>query len=476
MNFKQDKALCYPLFVALFPVMFWYSENAREAFLVDVLGTGAIVLGVTIAVTLVLRLFIKDPIKVAALVIVLLVVFFSYGLARNVLLFRLDLAFGAEPYLSRILVALAIFFSAVIVLWRWDLSLFVHVVTVASLALLAFNVIRVVSVSFGSPEDLLIDGTPPEEVKFAPADTEHLPDFYYIVVDGYSRADFIKENYYYDNVGFIESLTEKGFYVVEEASGNYSHTWMSTASTLSMKYLVESDDEFSLVEEIPVVRALKNLDYKYVHVQSGRGVSKRNRNADIELYDKSGRKIFVNEFSRAMFDWTLAAPVAGDVGVRIDDLFVQNKATSFRKSIGWLDSIPNIPDPTFAFSHVYPMHTPFIFLSDGSIRSDATVPPGIELGRELYVEALIYTNRTLETLVDNILDRSENAPVIIIQGDHSAWGLPWSLHIEEEDILERTAIFNAIYVPEYCRTGFYPNMTPVNTFRLILNNCLGSNL
>ena len=204
----------------------------------------------------------------------------------------------------------------------------VHVVTVASLALLAFNVIRVVSVSFGSPEDLLIDGTPPEEVKFAPADTEHLPDFYYIVVDGYSRADFIKENYYYDNVGFIESLTEKGFYVVEEASGNYSHTWMSTASTLSMKYLVESDDEFSLVEEIPVVRALKNLDYKYVHVQSGRGVSKRNRNADIELYDKSVRKIFVNEFSRAMFDWTLAAPVAGDVGVRIDDLFVQNKATS----------------------------------------------------------------------------------------------------------------------------------------------------
>ena len=41
-------------------------------------------------------------------------------------------------------------------------------------------------------------------------------------------------------------------------------------------------------------------------------------------------------------------------------------------------------------------------------------------------------------------------------------------------VLERMAIFNAYYLPEYCRSGLYPTTTPVNTFRIILNSCLGT--
>ena len=224
---------------------------------------------------------------------------------------------------------------------------------------------------------------------------------------------------------------------------------------MSLRYMQPYDDEIALVNEVTIAQALKNLDYKHVHIQSGRGITKRNNRADIELYDEGPKHLLVNEFSSAVLNWTLAAPLAGDIGVKINDPFIRNKASAFRKSIGWLESVPNIKGPTFTFSHLYPLHTPYVFLKDGSVRPNATVPPDTELGRELYVEAVIYTNSVLEQTVDKLLSESETEPIIIIQGDHSAWGMPWSLHIAKDELAQRTAVFNSIYLPENCRTGLY---------------------
>ena len=42
--------------------------------------------------------------------------------------------------------------------------------------------------------------------------------------------------------------------------------------------------------------------------------------------------------------------------------------------------------------------------------------------------------------------------------------------------LETTSILNAILVPERCRGALYPSVTPVNTFRVILDGCIETSL
>jgi len=478
---KEHWILFYPLVLAALPVIIWYSENAREAFLSEVMGTLVVSLLATAVVTAITRILIKDDVKAVAVVYVLLLVFFSYGVARNILEFRLELSIGGamigqEPYLSKLLIVGGIVAIAGVLFYRGNLAPLVKLGMLMALALLVFNVGRTAVENNVSPETVVIDGKSPSEIQFDPADRNNLPDIYYIMVDAYSRADHIQENFGYDNTGFIDSLMNKGFFVPPETASNYSHTWVSTAAALSLRYMQPDDDEISLVNEVTVVQALKTLDYKHVHIQSGRGITKRNSRADVELIDESPKHLLINEFSSAILDWTLVAPLADDIGVQINDPFIANKASAFRKSIDWLQGVAEIPEPTFTFSHLYPLHTPYVFLKDGSVRPNATVPPGSESGRELYVEALIYTNRILEETVDKILADSETEPIIVIQGDHSAWGMPWSLHIEKEQVTSRTAVLNAIYLPEGCRTGLYPTMTPVNTFRTVFNSCLGTSL
>jgi hypothetical protein len=64
----------------------------------------------------------------------------------------------------------------------------------------------------------------------------------------------------------------------------------------------------------------------------------------------------------------------------------------------------------------------------------------------------------------------------LIQGDHgprifTEWDSPQS-----SCILESTAILNAIYAPDIDPAALYPTITPVNTFRVLLNETFGTDL
>ena len=50
------------------------------------------------------------------------------------------------------------------------------------------------------------------------ADT--LPDIYYIILDGYARADILEELYNYDNSEFLEFLEQRGFFVADQGRAN----------------------------------------------------------------------------------------------------------------------------------------------------------------------------------------------------------------------------------------------------------------
>src|SRR5690606_20870239 len=63
------------------------------------------------------------------------------------------------------------------------------------------------------------------------------PDVYYIILDGYPRADILAERYGYDNSEFLEGLESRGFYIADGSHSNYGQTILSLTSSLNMDYL-----------------------------------------------------------------------------------------------------------------------------------------------------------------------------------------------------------------------------------------------
>jgi len=96
-------------------------------------------------------------------------------------------------------------------------------------------------------------------------------------------------------------------------------------------------------------------------------------------------------------------------------------------------------------------HSPYVFGPDGEFARH---------GEEFtYNYQIAYVNKQILEVVAGIIENSERQPIIILQVDH---GLR---HIPEE----RVAILNTYYFPNGGDQNLYPWVTPVNTFRLILD-------
>ncbi|NQS88889.1 hypothetical protein HQ584_03765 [Patescibacteria group bacterium] len=97
---------------------------------------------------------------------------------------------------------------------------------------------------------------------------------------------------------------------------------------------------------------------------------------------------------------------------------------------------------------------------------------------ELYLDQVTYINKKVEMLVHNLLKNSKIQPIIILQGDHGHGFIFHPMHnriipgTTEEDIKflkSQFKIFNAYYLPGGGEKHLYSSISPVNSFRVILN-------
>ena len=81
----------------------------------------------------------------------------------------------------------------------------------------------------------------------------------------------------------------------------------------------------------------------------------------------------------------------------------------------------------------------------------------------------------MEKVITEILSHSSPAPIIIIQGDHGPGAyLDWD-SAEKTNLDERMSILNAYYFPSGHSGSLYASITPVNSFRVLLNEYFGMN-
>jgi hypothetical protein len=129
-----------------------------------------------------------------------------------------------------------------------------------------------------------------------------------------------------------------------------------------------------------------------------------------------------------------------------------------------------IDSPTFVFAHVLVPHSPFVFGPNGE-----PVKSKSHYERDQFIEAyrnqVAFTSKRMQTVIEEILSQSPEPPVIIVQSDHGPCFGHYHLNIPE-----RMSILNAYYFPERNYEALYESITPVNTFRVVLNEYFGADL
>ena len=134
-----------------------------------------------------------------------------------------------------------------------------------------------------------------------------------------------------------------------------------------------------------------------------------------------------------------------------------NARESILYSFDTLADMPDIKEPKFVFAHILCPHGPFIFDRNGNpAKHDKE---GYDT-KEAYVEQLIFVNKKVETLVDEILSKSDVAPIIILQADTGPGAVPKDGRIN---------ILNAYFLPGTDEHLLYESITPVNSFRVVFN-------
>lgn len=279
--------------------------------------------------------------------------------------------------------------------------------------------------------------------------------------------------------------------VTPESRSNYLRTMHSLSSSLNMQYL-DALSSFMNDSHLwwPVqesfaqneIRAfLEGQGYHTVVVASGWDFTSI---SDAEIYLQP-YPIMLNKFEQFFIGNTNLSLLSflGRVGVSFPDYDMHRQTV--RYAFEQLKKMPELDSPRFAFVHIIAPHPPFVFDRNGNaVTPDYafTLADNRELIRppsayqRAYLEQIMFVNAQILEAVDSILDQSGTPPIIIIQGDHGP-GIFLDAQTSSPPCFdERFSILNAYYLPGVDPAAIPPDITPVNTFRLILNHYFSTDL
>ncbi len=320
-----------------------------------------------------------------------------------------------------------------------------------------------------------------------------LPHIFYIVPDGYARDDVLANMYGYPTNTLTASLVNRGFVVVTNARSNYAQTALSQGATLNMQYLddfglhdVSGDSRapaVSLIRNNTVAWVLNALGYRLVTTKTGYEATDQmhfaqNESAPGQFYRAVMRRCWFVKLSDRMLQSTSTE----HAGNKQKELVM----TSLSK----LHEYARHQSPMFVYCHVVSPHPPFVFDREGG---DVSLPNGyygLEEGshfmkacnvgpneyRQLYLGQLEYINKLVVDSIDKIMQESTRPVVIVVQSDHGPGSqLDWD-SAEKSNMHERMAVLSAFYLPPEYRDSFDPPVSSVNTFRNLFRTLFEMNL
>ena len=494
-NYKKFNII-HPFLISLLPVLFIYSQNAREMPIQEIILPTLSIFFAAVLLWLLVRFIVKNNEKSGLIISLLLVLSFSYGhiflLVDDFTLENSDIGrhrYLVIPFAISFIVGTYYFVKTKIKLNKVTTIVNVFAGTFLAVILINVGTYNIENVdSFGSElitsntslsaADTTIETIPPYQ-----GEIKNYPDVYYIVLDAYTGSSSLKKFLNYDNQEFVSYLTNKGFNVNHESYSNYFGTELSTISTLNMRYLnflTEEKDGYQefppperMYEENIVMQNFKSAGYKVILIHKPFTQTKVSLPLfDLELCERN--KYVDSE----LFSMTIKTSIL---------ILLLEKWEEHELRETALCSFSELPkqhqkfdEPIFVYAHLLIPHPPYIFGPEGEQVSSVR-PEGLESWdyKEGYINNLKFANKNIKQIVDELLTDLENPPIIIIQADHGSMfdvdpnivhrGKP-----SNENIEQMMSIFSAYYLPGIEKNLSHDVITPVNTFRIIFNSYLNT--
>lgn len=474
----------HPFLLAAFPIVFLYEHNLAEAPAGQVVLPLLLTLGLTALLFGLSRLLVGNARKAGLLVSLPLVLFFSYGRAVEAASHIGPSGATLAPVLPWLWFSLLTVGLWLIVKTGKPLDSLTNFLNVAGFAMLVISLFGIVSTTVTTNGIMRELGISAEIGRAAPTKqvaTDSLPDIYYIILDSYPSQSNLKEVYSFDNTEFIDYLKNRGFYVADQSRSNYAMTYLSLASSLNMEHIDYLSDKLGpgstgtavpalLIRNNKAIAFLRSRGYEIVHFKSGWSGTDRNEFADVEIEYGPG-----DEFVNMLVETTALRSFQPQLGM------VKTRARERILSIfGGLKKIPERQRPTFTFAHLVPPHPPYFFGANGEEveRPKLQMAGMVWTQKQKYLDQVVFVNNQMKSVIESILAKSEKPPIIIIQGDHGSASSFYTdksggwLRPTPRQLRERMRVLNAFYLPGGDYSILRPDITPVNSFRLVFNRFL----
>lgn len=474
--------ILHPLFFALAPILFVASVNQGAVSWPSVRVPLVVALVVAFLIFMLLGTALRNILKASILVSSFLILFFAYGhvyeLVRYITIAGVEV--GRHRILTPLWFLLLLGIAFVTVRARSDLINATKVFFVVGVVMLTLPLLQLSAhfLLMAGGRTLPNGGAPLVHDGAQEVEVGSKPDIYFIIPDSYAGQDALRDIYGYDNGEFVNALEARGFSIARRSTSNYASTVVSLPATLNMEYvnyfteLIGADSKDpslpdQLVSNSKVLDFFKGQGYTFINFCSGADPTDFMRRADLNI--QCGR---INEFTSILLGTSMLNPFVVK--------FLHQHRHRILCTFERLGEIAGIKGPKFVLAHMAIPHFPIVFGPNGEKYDEVSFnlhgDDVLEDRKGKFIGQLIYTNKRLLSLVDSILAKSAEEPIIIIQADHgpmmSAIGEAWK-EPTREMIREKHSILNAMYLPYGTMAAFYDTITPVNTFRVILSAYFG---
>lgn len=476
--------LHHAVLAAYFPV--WLLSNNMTMFdTSDVLRPLALSVALSLVAFFALRRLYRNAHKAAAVTSAGILLFYCFALIREALSIE-------SPGTVTSLILAAVFLIIALAVFRarrfgGPVSM---VLNGFAIALFLLPVVRIAT----SGMDAFAGETPNTDARdVLKLSATKPPTIVHIVLDGYARADVLKELFGHDNTDFVESLRDAGFAVADRATAPYSQTLLSMNAVFALDYVNDrvadlaasgtmDDVRHALTADLDqslVLRSLRAAGYPIIAVESlYNGVALPTTDRVISSADS---RLGLTYFEAVLLHYTPVERLLVKLG--IDDATHRKPKFSLAAH-----DLSGLTPPYFLYNHVVAPHPPFNMTDDGALRTD-TFGMGDGSEREKmdaawygdyrtgYLEKLRYTNKAILAKIARLKEQVPDPKIIVIHSDHGS-----GMYLHKEDLAgtclkERLSPLLAVY-SSYPRlqAAIAPDINLVNLYRIIFREAFNADL
>lgn len=469
------------LVISIYPVIALYAHNIEELNFNQLLQPVVVSLGLTGFLFFIWFLVFRKTLKAILATIPFMLAVWYYGLVYNKVFME------AQPN-HYLIIGLILFLYGLIVYAISKIKLTQNlaninlIITVPVFLLFAFNVFTIIPAELKKnriSENIQRQYLEHQELNYEGS----LPDLYVIVFDEFASFATMEEVWGFENKKLHEYLLETGFFIAENSRTRFRTTYGSLATFLNLEYVTAGLTKNEILQEYDknfVMSFLHSIGYKITFID-GYGSFSYSQSLDgvnlMDMYNMNiDGEVIVDPFHFLLVNQSVLLPWADHFRDNTHNLYYRVN----KYFLNYIENFPlkvnNMEQPSFLYAHLMTPHLPFVFDRSGNFLENPTNHWEYEnldnkTKMDLYLEQYIYISSRIMDIIEGVMQKSENQPIIMILSDHGV--REESTGSAEPNHIYR--VLNAVYFPDRDYSALYDSIAPTNTMRVILNKFFNQN-